>query len=155
MKKFFTKILTLCLTCMLMMSIPAAARTYYPLKSFNIAKYGDSEHTYTKDGCTISKSKGPLKFEAIRYGSGDINNDGVYLDGNCLSPSRCFSKSVDVLEMDDDYNGTKWKDTITLKPEHGSDYTKELSNGSHTLKVVCWGSGSRPIVDTVTFNVVD
>lgn len=153
MKKIFTKILTLCLACMLMMmAVPVksyAATKTYPLTSFDIAKYGDSQNTYRNDGGTISKSKGPLVLQAIRYGNGHIDNDGIFLDGQALLPSS-FIKSVDVLEWDDDYNGTKWKDTITLK----TPYTKELSNGSHTIKVVCWGA-QRPIVDTITFNVVD
>lgn len=154
MKKNFAKLLTLCLAFMLMLAIPASAKTY-PLTDFRITGYYDSsKNIYTQNGGTISKSKGPLVIDTVMYGNGRIYNDGVYLDGAPLSPSSNFSIKSEVLQMDPDYNITKWKYTITLKPEHGTDYTKQLSNGSHTLKIVCFGARN-PIISTITFNVVD
>lgn len=137
---------------MLLMAIPVTshAATAFPLTNFDIKQYSDAAHSYTTDNGTIYKSKAPLAFEAIQAGNGGIDGS-LFMDGVQLSKSD-YTDNLFVYKRNFDGDVTQWGHLIVFKPY----VLKELSNGKHTVKAICWGHNvGGPIPDTFTFNLVE
>lgn len=152
MKKFFTKIMTLCLSFMLILAVPSSASIItkiYPLGAFSISKYYDKQTSYTRNGGNISKSKCPLTVEAGMFGNGIVYNDGVYIDDVLVTPTYC-DKDLLLMSRDNDDNPMTWKYVFKIDEL----YMQRLSNGKHTFKAVCFGPKD-PIISTITFNLTD
>ncbi|MGO5064749.1 hypothetical protein [Clostridium sp. LCP25S3_F8] len=123
------------------------------LTQFYITQYRDNIATYYKNGANIKRSNlSSLKFQTTQTGSGKISY--LAIDGKELSLPSGYDYNKTYSETSGNIV-TKWRTDVTIK----NSVISKLSNGTHTVKVVCagdkWDMNSRVITDTLTFNLVD
>ena len=132
----------------------AGANSSIPLTNFVFDSYYDKDSKiYTQPGENLSKSSAPFTFVAIQYGNGNISD--VSIDGKSHN-SRQYKDTKKAFQTNMYRVVTSWIDTIIIN----DSALTNLSNGTHTLRVVCspssrFDSNSKQQIKTIKFNLVD
>lgn len=132
----------------------AGANSSIPLTNFVFGFYHDQDSEwYTEPGKELSRSSAPFRFVAVQYGNGNISD--VSIDGKSLS-SRQYSDSKRPYKTNVYNVVVSWVDYIFIN----DSALTNLSNGTHTLRVVCspssrFDTNSKQQIKTIKFNLVD
>ena len=132
----------------------AGANSSIPLTNFVFGFYHDQDSEwYTEPGKELSRSSAPFRFVAVQYGNGNISD--VSIDGKSLN-SRQYKDTKKAFQTNMYRAVTSWIDTIIIN----DSALTNLSNGTHTLRVVCspssrFDTNSKQQIKTIKFNLVD
>lgn len=113
-----------CLSVVPLTSASAKSVQTPEIQSFtSMSSLSDANSTYTGNGGTIHKSALPFSFIATKSGFGEVR--AVYVD------------NVDVISTATFEDNGRW-DNTTEKTTIDSNYIKNLSTVTHTVKIVFW-----------------